>query len=167
VLCDASLSTRGAARFLLAVSQAAQRQTGRVRTYVFVRDVREVTLIFEQQSFDEAIRAIFNGRLLDTSEASDGGAALGALVRDHGRLFTAKTTLLILGDARNNGHDPNLPALADLRQRCRRVIWLTPEQRGTWRLAGCDLPRYEAYCDQVATVRTPADLEGFVAGFAS
>jgi uncharacterized protein with von Willebrand factor type A (vWA) domain len=162
VLCDASLSVRSAARFLLAVSQAAQRQTGHVRTFVFVRDVREVTLTFEQRSFDEAIRCIFSGKLIDTSEASDGGAAIAKLLSDHGDIFNAKTTLLILGDARNNGHDPNIAALAELKRRCRRVIWLTPEQRGAWRLAGCDLPRYEAFCDLIATVRTPAELERLV-----
>jgi uncharacterized protein with von Willebrand factor type A (vWA) domain len=167
VFCDASLSVRGAAKFLLAVSQAAQRQSGHVRTFVFVRDVREVTLTFEQRPFEEAICDIFGGRLIDTSESSDGGGALGALLSHHGDLFTAKTTILILGDARNNGHDPNLPALAELKRRCRRVIWLTPEQRGTWRLAGCDLTRYAVHCDLVATVRTPADLERVVGSFDS
>jgi uncharacterized protein with von Willebrand factor type A (vWA) domain len=163
VLCDASLSVRGAARFLLAISQAAQRQTGRVRTFVFVRQLREVTAILEQRGIEEGIRDIFGDRIIDTSEATDGGFALGDLLRHHADVLTAKTTLLILGDARNNGHDPNLPALAALRGRSRRIIWLTPEQRGTWRLAGCDLPRYAAHCDLVATVRTPADLERLVA----
>jgi uncharacterized protein len=166
-LCDTSLSVRGAARFLLAISQSAQRQTGRVRTFVFVRQLRDVTAILEQRGIEEAIRDIFGGRLIDTSETTDGGFALGDLRRHHADLLTSKTTLLILGDARNNGHDPNLPALAALRRRCRRIIWLTPEQRGTWRLAGCDLPQYAAHCDLVATVRTPADLERLVAEIAA
>ncbi|MFL5759518.1 MAG: VWA domain-containing protein [Thermomicrobiales bacterium] len=163
VLCDVSLSVRGAARWLLAVSQAAQRQTGRVRTFVFVRQLRDVTLTLAQSNFDDAISNIFGGKLIDTSEASDGGHALGELLKHQVELLTAKTTLLILGDARNNGNDPNLPALAELRHRCRHVIWLTPEQRGTWSLAGCDLPRYATHCDLVATVRTPHDLERVVA----
>lgn len=167
VLCDASLSVRGAARFMLAISQAAQRQTGRVRSFVFVKQLREVTAILEQRGIEEAIRDIFSGRLIDTSEATDGGIALGDLLRHHAEVLTAKTTLLILGDARNNGHDPNLPALAELRGCSRRIIWLTPEQHGTWRLAGCDLPRYAAHCDLVATVRTPVDLERLVAGVPS
>ncbi len=162
VLCDASLSVRGAARFLLAVSQIAQRQTGRVRTFVFVRQLRDVSLILEQCDFDEAIRAIFGGQLIDTSEASDGGVALDLMLRRYGDLLTARTTLLILGDARNNANDPNLAALAELQRHCRRIVWLTPEQRGTWRLAGCDLTRYAEYCDRVATIRTPRDLERVV-----
>jgi uncharacterized protein with von Willebrand factor type A (vWA) domain len=162
VLCDASLSVRGAARFLLALSQIAQRQTGRVRTFVFVRQVRDVSLTLEQREFDEALRAIFGGQLIDTSEASDGGVALDLMLKRYGDLLNAKTTLLILGDARNNGNDPNLAALAELRRRCRRIVWLTPEQSGTWRLAGCDLLRYAEYCDLVATVRTPLDLERVV-----
>jgi uncharacterized protein len=162
VLCDASLSVRGAARFLLALSQIAQRQTGRVRTFVFVRQIRDVSLTLEQRDFDEAVRAIFGGQLIDTSEATDGGVALNLMLKRYGDLLNAKTTLLILGDGRNNGNDPNLAALAELRRRCRRIVWLTPEQRGTWRLAGCDLPRYAEHCDLVATVRTPSDLEQVV-----
>jgi hypothetical protein len=42
------------------------------------------------------------------------------------------------------------------------VIWLSPEPRGAWRLAGCDLPLYEPLCDVVASVRAPADLERLV-----
>jgi uncharacterized protein with von Willebrand factor type A (vWA) domain len=166
VLCDASLSVRGAARFLLHVSRAAQRQSGRVRTFAFVRDVAEVTHAL-QRDVQTALAAIFDGQLLDTSEASDGGGALGTFLRRHGGLLTSRTTLLILGDGRNNGRDPNIDALAELRRRCRRLIWLSPEERGSWRLAGCDLPRYARHCDVLEPVRTPAQLERFVARIAT
>ncbi|MGH2561021.1 MAG: VWA domain-containing protein, partial [Thermomicrobiales bacterium] len=164
VLCDASLSVRGAARFLLALASAAQRQSGRVRGFVYVREVAEATAALASPRFEHAVAEIFGGRLLDTAEASDGGAALATFRDRHASILTPRTTLLILGDGRNNGHDPRVDALAALRRRCRRVIWLTPESRGSWRLAGCDLPRYEAVCDLVTTVRAPADLERLVTG---
>src|SRR5579884_1583361 len=75
ILLDVSLSVRGAARFLLEVSRAAQRQTGRVRTFAFVRDVVEVTHVLQRGDLASAIAAIFDGRLLDSAEASDAGAA--------------------------------------------------------------------------------------------
>lgn len=165
VLCDVSLSVRGAARFLLQVSRAAQRQTGRVRSFVFVREVAEATRTLDDGDLEAAIATVF-GRLLDTAEASDAGHALGAFLTRYGGVLSRRTTLLILGDGRNNGRDPRVDALAELRRRCRRVIWLTPEARGTWRLAGCDLARYAPWCDRVASVRTPADVEQLVARMA-
>lgn len=159
VLCDASLSVRGAARFLLHVCRAAQRQSGRVRTFAFVRDVAEVTHVLQRADLAAAIAAIYDGRLLDTAEASDAGAALAAFLARCGDALTPRTTVLILGDGRNNGRDPNLPALAELRSRCRRLIWLSPEARPSWRLGGCDLAAYAPACDILASVRTPADLE--------
>jgi uncharacterized protein with von Willebrand factor type A (vWA) domain len=166
VLCDVSLSVRGAARFLLQVAHAVQRQTGRVRTFVFVREIAEVTAVLGGNDLEAAIAAVFCGRLLDVAEASDAGAALRTFLTRHHRLISPRTTLLVLGDGRNNGRDPGLDALSALRDRCRRVIWLTPEGRGTWRLAGCDLPRYAAFCDIVHSVKTPAALESLVARIA-
>ncbi len=163
VLCDVSLSVRGAARFLLQVARAAQRGNGRVRTFVFVREVAEATRCLAEDDLETAIGMIFGGHLLDTAEASDAGAAFWAFLKRHGSMLSAKTTVLILGDGRNNGRDPGIEALAAIRDRCRRVVWLTPEDRGTWRLAGCDLPRYAAWCDVIAPARTPAELERFVA----
>ncbi|MEA2596411.1 MAG: uncharacterized protein QOF01_2880 [Thermomicrobiales bacterium] len=167
VLCDVSLSVRGAGRFLLQVTRAAQRQSGRVRSFVFVRQLAEVTRLLATNDLEPVLQAIFGGHLLDAAEASDCGAALRAFQQGHGPLLSHKTTLLILGDGRNNGRDPGLDALYGLRRQCRRIVWLSPEGRGTWRLAGCDLPRYATHCNAIESVRTPADLERFVATLAS
>jgi uncharacterized protein with von Willebrand factor type A (vWA) domain len=167
VLCDVSLSVRGAARFLLAVARSAQRQSGRVRSFVFVRQVAEVTRLLVGADPEQAIGEILGGRLLDTAEGSDAGSALKTFAAEHGGVLSRQTTLLILGDGRNNGRESGLEALEEIRRRCRRVIWLTPEARGTWRLAGCDLPRYATRCDLVAPVRTPAALERIVLSLGS
>jgi uncharacterized protein len=111
---------------------------------------------------ETAIGAIFGGHLLDTAEGSDAGAALAEFLKRYGTMLSSKTTVLILGDGRNNGRDPGIETLAAIRNRCRRVVWLTPEDRGSWRFAGCDLPRYATWCDVVASARTPAELERFV-----
>jgi len=84
VLCDVSLSVRGAAGFLLRVARAAQRQSGRVRSFVFVREVAEATRLLADCDLETAIGTIFGGRLIDTAESSDAGAALGAFVRQCG-----------------------------------------------------------------------------------
>jgi uncharacterized protein with von Willebrand factor type A (vWA) domain len=60
--------------------------------------------------------------------------------------------VLILGDGRGNGHDPRPEALSDLVRRAREVIWLTPESRYSWVLAGSDMPLYESLCSRVEVV---------------
>ena len=65
--------------------------------------------------------------------------------------------MVILGDGRGNGHDPNLAAFEEITRRGKQLIWLTPERRNMWRLGGCDLPRYAELCDRVDVVR---DLDG-------
>lgn len=159
VLTDVSLSVRAAAWFMAHVARAAQRQSGRVRAFVFVRDLAEVTRELGSNDVMTAIRAMFSGELLDVSASSDAGAAFRDWRIRYGSLLSRKTTVLILGDARNNGRDPGVDALAAIAERARRVIWLSPEPAGAWKLAGCDLPRYREHCALVASVRTPGDLE--------
>lgn len=56
---------------------------------------------------------------------------------------------LILGDARNNGFDPQAWALGEIRQRCRRMLWLNPEPEPQWNSGDSVLAAYAPYCDQV------------------
>jgi uncharacterized protein len=66
---------------------------------------------------------------------------------------------LVLGDARNNGNDPNLGAFEEITRRARETIWLTPEPRYSWCLGTCDLPAYAEFCDRVRVVRDLSGLE--------
>ena len=68
-----------------------------------------------------------------------------------------RTTLLVLGDGRNNAKDPNLAAFEEITRRVRETVWLTPEPRYSWGLGSCDLPAYAEFCDRVRVV---ADLSG-------
>jgi hypothetical protein len=70
---------------------------------------------------------------------------------------TRRTTVVILGDGRGNGHDANMGVFEEIARRGKQLIWLTPERRNVWRLGRCDLPRYAELCDRVDVVR---DLDG-------
>ena len=73
--------------------------------------------------------------------------------------MTRRTTVLVLGDGRNNANDPNLAAFEEITRRARETIWLTPEPRYSWGLGSCDLPAYAEYCDRVRVVRDLRGLE--------
>lgn len=97
--------------------------------------------------------------MLDTDANSDYGSAFGEFLSEHGTAVTRRTTVLVLGDARGNGNDPNLPAFEEIARHAREVIWLTPEPRYSWALGGCDLPAYAEFCDRVRVVRDLPGLE--------
>jgi uncharacterized protein with von Willebrand factor type A (vWA) domain len=157
VLADVSLSVRRTARFTLHFVHGLQRLFRQVRTFIFVADIQEITDLFEEHSVERALDRVFGGDVIDVDINSDYGTALRQFHDEYGSAVTRRSTVVILGDGRGNGNDPNLLAFEELARRCRRLIWLTPEPRYAWRLGNCDLPRYAESCDRVDVVR---DLDG-------
>jgi uncharacterized protein len=157
VLADVSLSVRRTARFTLSLVHGLQRLFGQVRTFAFVAGTTELTDLFAEHPVERALDMIFSGDVLDVDADSDYGAAFGQFREEFPDTVTRRTTVVILGDGRGNGHDPNLEAFEELARRARQIIWLTPERRTMWRLGHCDLPRYAQFCDRVDVVR---DLDG-------
>ncbi|MEA2246688.1 MAG: uncharacterized protein QOH46_1217 [Solirubrobacteraceae bacterium] len=168
VLCDVSLSTRNIARFWLHLVYQLQDLFSKVRTFVFVADLVEVTQLFEEQQLGGAVQRIFSGSLIDVDENSDFGRAAGQFVGGFGGAVNNRTTVVVLGDGRNNGRAPNEQALAEIGSHARQLVWITPEPRWGWTLGGCDMPRYARVCDRVEVVRNVAELgavaESLVAG---
>ena len=157
VLADVSLSVRHTARFTLYLVQGLQRLFGQVRTFAFVADTAEVTDLFAEHPVERALDLIFGGDVLDVDADSDYGAAFGRFHEEFADTVTRRTTVVVLGDGRGNGNDANMEVFEEIARRSKRLIWLTPERRNTWRLGRCDLPRYAELCDRVDVVR---DLDG-------
>src|SRR5690606_22200121 len=167
VLCDVSDSVRAAARFLLVLVYAMQEAFARTRSFVFVRDLGEATALFSQHSASEAVTRAFRGEVISTSQSSDYGHALGVLVERHLDAIDRRTTVVVLGDARSNYLDPNVEALAEVRRRAARVIWLNPEPRGSWGFGDSEMLRYLPFCTFAAPVRSLAELRAAVDRLAS
>ncbi|MGH2763724.1 MAG: VWA domain-containing protein [Thermoleophilaceae bacterium] len=164
VLCDVSLSTRNLARFWLHLVYSLQDLFSKVRTFVFVADVAEVTQLFEERALEHAVETIFSGSLIDVDENSDFGNAAEQLAMAHAPAINRRTTVVILGDGRNNGRPPNEAALEETAARARQLIWITPEPKWSWTLGGCDMPRYEQICDRVEVVRNADELAAVAEG---
>ena len=163
VLCDVSLSVRSAARFTLHLVHSLQAITASVRTFAFVSDLVEITDLFAEHRTEEALSLVLAGLpangVLDVDADSDYGSAFGTFLEQYGSAVTRRTTLIVLGDGRSNGHDPGLPAFRELSRRARETVWLTPEPRYSWGLGRCDLPAYEEYCDRIQVVRNLTGLD--------
>ena len=140
ILTDVSLSVRATARFTLHLVHGLQNLFGQVRTFAFVADLVEITDLFEDHPVEQALGLVFGGDVLDVDANSDYGAAFGTFHEDFGSAVNRRSTVIVLGDGRGNGNDPNLEAFAEITRRARETIWLTPEPRYSWGLGGCDLP---------------------------
>ena len=144
VLCDVSLSTRNLARFWLQLVYELQSLFSRVRTFAFVADLVEVTQLFEEQGLGGGVETLFRGDLIDVDENSDFGRAAEQMRGGFLDAVNRRTTVVVLGDGRNNGRPPNVPALEEIGRHARRLIWMTPEPRWGWGLGSCDMPALRA-----------------------
>ena len=160
LLCDVSLSTRNLARFWLHLIYQMQSLFSKVRTFVYVAEMAEVTQLFEEQPMRQAVDEIFSGCILDADVNSDFGKAAEQFRNEHLSTVNHRTTVVILGDGRNNGKNPNPQALEEIAQHAKQTIWITPEPRWGWKLGSCDMPLYEQICNRVEVVRTVEQLAG-------
>ena len=72
--------------------------------------------------------------------------------------MTHKTVVVVLGDGRSNYRDPGLEVMAALKTRAKSVVWLVPEDRGTWGFGDSVLPKFSRHADAMLPARTLRDL---------
>ncbi|MFE0100389.1 VWA domain-containing protein [Streptomyces sp. NPDC059009] len=145
LLCDMSGSVAGFAGFTMLLVQAMRDQFSKVRVFAFVNRTDEVTGLITTGAADPAElgrRILTEATLCGYHGSSDYGAALGEFTDRHLGAVGPRTSVLILGDARTNGFDPNLPALREIVARARRVHWLNPERPALWGSGDSAAPAY-------------------------
>lgn len=127
-VCDVSGSVAAYAKFLLMFLYAVQDVLPRTRSFAFSSSLGEVTDWFDDLPVEEAVAAV--------NRAYGGATDYARAFSDFSELalqdVNTATTVIILGDARNNNFDPRLDLLAEIKARCRRLIWLNPEPRLAW-----------------------------------
>jgi len=127
-------------------------------SFVFVSDVGEVTQLFKKTDVSTAVDLATASRVINLSANSNYGHAL-KLFRDTWLgSITRRTTVIVIGDGRSNYNPPNAWALADVKRKCRRLIWLCPEEQHSWGFGDSEMPLYARHCDRVESVRSLDDL---------
>lgn len=162
ILCDVSDSVRNASRLMLQLMHGLQSAYSRVRSFVFVSEVGEVTEAFRRASVDEAVDGAITSRTIDLSANSNYGHALATFLREHGEAVTRRTTLIVLGDGRTNHNPSGAWALEELSRKARRVLWLCTEDREAWGFGDSAMPSYARHCARVHVVRTVDELSSAV-----
>jgi uncharacterized protein len=163
-LCDVSDSVRNASRFMLQLVWNLQECFSKVQSFVFVSEIAEVSESFRSMPVERAVEHALGGAPVDYHSRSDFGYAFARFCRESVERLDRKTTLLILGDARNNYNDPQAWALRLMRERVKGVIWLNPEGQWGWGVGDSVMPLYAPHCDVVRECRTLAQLAEVVDG---
>ncbi|SPF04679.1 VWA domain-containing protein [Streptomyces sp. MA5143a] len=135
LLCDVSGSVAGFANFTMLLVQAMRDQFSKVRVFAFVNKVDEVTHLVTTGEADPAElgrRIAEEATISGWHGSSDYGTALGEFAERHLDAVGPRTSVIVLGDARTNGFDPNAAALRRVAGRARRVHWLNPESPELW-----------------------------------
>ncbi|MBI4526192.1 MAG: VWA domain-containing protein [Deltaproteobacteria bacterium] len=158
ILCDISDSVLNASRFMLQFVYSMQELYSKVRSFVFVSDLGEVTRLFEENEVGDAVEMALKGDVVDVYSHSNFGRAFQLFYRRYQAAVTGKTTFLIIGDGRNNYNLPNDWVLKEIRQKAKRLIWLNPESRLTWGVGDSEMPRYLPYCHIVEECRNIRQL---------
>jgi len=158
VLCDVSDSVRNVSRFMLQFVYSLQDLYSKVRSFVFVAEVGEITRLFEDQDINQAIETALRGDVINVYAHSDFGRAFKAFHRDHIAAVNKRTTVIVLGDARNNYNLPHDWVLKEIRQRAKQLIWLNPENRMTWGFGDSEMDHYAPHCTLVEECRNLGQL---------
>src|SRR5262249_51615539 len=135
-----------------------QEQYAKVRSFVFVSELGEVTTLFKEAKIEEAVDGALVAKVINLSANSNYGHALRQFYDDFRGTVTRRTTLLVIGDGRSNYNPANAWVLDDLHRKARRVVWLCPEERSSWGFGDSEMTSYSRYCHQVFVVRSVDDL---------
>lgn len=164
VVADISGSVAAFARFTLHLVYAISGQFSRVRSFVFIDGVDEVTEFFE--GTDDIVEAI--ARVNSEADVvwvdghSDYGHAFEAFWERWGSEITSKSTVIILGDARNNYHASQSWVLKEISKKARNLWWLNPEPQAYWNTGDSIVGEYGTHCEGVFECRNLRQLEKFV-----
>jgi uncharacterized protein with von Willebrand factor type A (vWA) domain len=164
VVADISGSVAAFARFTLHLVYAIGAQFSKVRSFVFIDGIDEVTRFFDGvEDIAEAVHKVnTEADVVWVDGHSDYGHALEVFWSKWGKEVGPKTTVLILGDARNNYHASQSWVVREMRHRARHVYWLNPEPRSYWDTGDSIVGEYGNHCDGVFECRNLRQLEGFV-----
>jgi uncharacterized protein len=163
VLADVSGSVIEFAKFTLSLLHAMNEEFAKMRSFAFVDGIDEVTGILDEGGHRMDLRGAFaRARVVAADGHSDYGRVFEGFAQRYGADIDTRSTLIVMGDARNNYRDPGLETLKGLRERARRLYWLNPEPRADWDTSDSIMGVYAPWCDRVFEVRNLRQLTACV-----
>lgn len=161
-LCDVSRSVWNASRFMLNLLYSLQDQFDRVRSFVFVSDLGEVTDCFNKYESNEAIGKLIYEAGINFYSYTDYGDVLLRFYKDYLDIVNKRTTIIIIGDARNNYMAHNSWALEKMKGKARKIYWLNPELESWWGSGDSDMKEFLPYVTEARECRNLKQLAKFI-----
>jgi uncharacterized protein with von Willebrand factor type A (vWA) domain len=163
IMCDVSSSVANVSRFMLQFMYSLQEAFTKIRCYVFVAELGEVTDVFQDKDVNSAVeKALDGGDVINVYTRSNFGFAFHEFWKNHLAAVDKKTTVIILGDARNNYNDAKAWCIRDIQNKAKNVVWLNPESPSAWGFGDSVMDRYMPYCDIVEECRNLRQLSRVV-----
>lgn len=159
VLCDISSSVARVSQFMLQFVYTIQDCLAKVRSFVFVDDLGEVTEFFRDEDIHKGVRRALSEADISYNARSDFGEVFRSFCERYLQDVGYRTYILVIGDARNNYNDPGIRALERIRDRAKGIIWLNPETKPFWDTGDSVMGEYLPYCKEARVCRTLKDLE--------
>lgn len=163
IMCDVSSSVANVSRFMLQFMYSLQEAFTKIRCYVFVAELGEVTDVFNDKEVNSAVeKALDGGDVINVYTRSNFGYAFHEFWKNHLSSVDNKTTVIILGDARNNYNDAKAWCIRDIQNKAKNVVWLNPESPSAWGFGDSVMDKYMPYCDIVEECRNLRQLSRVV-----
>jgi len=168
VVCDVSTSVTSASVFFLSVMHALHDSFRKMRSFVFIERVSEVTDVFHKERDFKAVSEAIgrDAGVADISGYTDYGRVWRELREQIEDELHPRATVIVLGDARTNGRDPGAETFARIAEKAGRTYWLNPEPRLYWNYGDSVIKAYEQYCEAFECWTT-SQLEDFVKALTS
>lgn len=157
LICDLSTSMRYMVEFLMTLVYEMHDHVQKTSSYVFIDDMTDVTMELEQQDSQSAVEKV----LKDNPPgyySTDLGNSLNTFDQNWMSQIDSRTTVIILGDGRNNYNNPRLDIHGEMQRKARRLFWFCPESRGQWGTGDSDMHHYAAQADGVYQIRNLRNL---------
>ncbi len=160
VICDISTSMRFCSELMLSFLFALQGQVRKTHAFAFIDHLESISEDFNGSNADEAIASVL-WRMPSGHYNTDLGWSLNDFNSEYMDTLNGQTTLIIVGDGRNNYNDPRLDIFSTMARRAARTIWLNPEPPHLWH-GDSDMPKYAPLCNNVLKVSNLRELAAAV-----
>ncbi len=157
LICDASTSMRYSVEFMLTLVYELQDQVARTNSFIFIDDLVDISMDLAEEQPRDAVQKVMNANPPGHYN-TDLGNSLNTFCHEHMSCIDHRTTVILLGDGRNNFNDPRLDLAEQIQRRARRTIWFNPESRGQWGTGDSDMHLYANHADHIFRVTTLREL---------
>ncbi len=152
VILDVSTSMRPVAEFFLRLLYELQDTVHKTRSFAFIDHMEEVTPDMKSMGIESAVNSVLT-KLPPGYYSTNLGASLDDFQKQFMDSVDTRTTVIVLGDGRNNYNNPRTDIFEEIARRSRRTIWMTPEFPAQWGTGDSDMLHYAPLCHDVYQVR--------------